>query len=113
MVFLRTSGARRPGGDEGSRFHPESWRDIEEIWEYSADQFGLDRADLYLRDIQRAAMTVAEDPHRGLACDEIRSGYRRFSVGSHILFFKASATRVVIVRIPSTDGLRSAYSLTP
>jgi toxin ParE1/3/4 len=46
-----------------------------------------------------AAMTVTDDPRRGLACDEIRSGYRRFSVGSHILFFKASATRLVIVRI--------------
>jgi toxin ParE1/3/4 len=80
-------------------FTPRSRRDIEEIWDYSADQFGLDQADLYLRGIQRAAMTVAEDPRRGLACDEIRSGYRKFSVGSHVLFFKASATRVVIVRI--------------
>jgi toxin ParE1/3/4 len=80
-------------------FTPRARRDIEEIWDYSADQFGLDQADLYLRGIQRAAMTVAEDPRRGLACDEIRSGYRKFSAGSHILFFKASTTRVVIVRI--------------
>jgi toxin ParE1/3/4 len=83
----------------GLDFTPRARREIEEIWEYSADQFGLDRADLYLRDIQRPAMTVAEDPRRGLACDKIRSGYRKFSVGSHILFFKASASRVVIVRI--------------
>jgi toxin ParE1/3/4 len=80
-------------------FTPRARRDIEEIWEYSVDQFGLDKTDAYLRDIQRAAMAVTDDPRRGLACDEIRSGYRKFSVGSHILFFKASATRVVIVRI--------------
>ncbi len=80
-------------------FTPRARRDIEEIWEYSVDQFGIDRADAYLRDIRRAAMTVAEDPRRGLGCDEIRSGYRKFSVGSHILFFKTSATRVIIVRI--------------
>ena len=78
-------------------FTPRARRDIEEIWEYSFERFGLDKA--YLREIQRAAMTVAEDPRRGLACDEIRSSYRKFSVGSHILFFQASATRVVIVRI--------------
>ena len=44
-------------------------------------------------------MTVAEDPRRGFGCDEIRSGYRKFSVGSHVLFFQTSATHVVIVRI--------------
>jgi toxin ParE1/3/4 len=80
-------------------FTPRARRDIEEIWEYSIEQFGLDKAGAYLRDIQRAAMTVTEDPRRGLACDEIRPGYRKFSVGSHVLFFRASATRVVIVRI--------------
>jgi toxin ParE1/3/4 len=80
-------------------FTPRARRDIEEIWEYSVEQFGLDKADAYLRDIPRAAMAVTDDPRRELACDEIRSGYRRFSVGSHILFFKVSATRVVIVRI--------------
>ena len=80
-------------------FTPRARRDIEEIWEYSFEQFGLDKAEAYLRDIQRAAMTVTEDPRRGLGCDEIRSGYRKFSVGSHILFFKASETRVVIIRI--------------
>jgi toxin ParE1/3/4 len=80
-------------------FTPRARRDIEEIWEHSVDQFGLAKADLYLRDIQRAAMTVTDDPRRGLACDEIRPGYQKFSVGSHVLFFKASTTRVVIVRV--------------
>ena len=74
-------------------FTPRARRDLEQIWEYSFEQFGLEKAEAYLRDIQRAAMTVTEDPRRGLACDEIRSGYRRFSVGSHILFFRALATR--------------------
>jgi toxin ParE1/3/4 len=80
-------------------FTSRARRDIEEIWEDSFERFGLDRAEAYLRGIQRAAMTVMEDPRRGLACDEIRSGYRKFSVGSHILFFRESAIRVVIVRI--------------
>jgi plasmid stabilization system protein ParE len=36
-------------------FTPRARRDIEEIWEYSVDQFGLDRADRYLRDIRLGA----------------------------------------------------------
>jgi toxin ParE1/3/4 len=62
-------------------FTPRARHDIEEIWEYSFERFGLDEAQAYLRGIQRAAMTVTEDPRRGLACDEIRSGYRKFFVG--------------------------------
>jgi toxin ParE1/3/4 len=80
-------------------FTPRARRDIEEIWEYSFERFGLDKAEAYLRGIQRAAMMVTEDPRRGRPCDEIRAGYRKFSVGSHILFFRESTTRVVIVRI--------------
>ena len=45
-------------------FTPRARRDIEEIWECSFDRFGLDRAEAYLRDIERAAATVAEDPRR-------------------------------------------------
>jgi len=80
-------------------FTPRARRDIEEIFDYSVERFGADKAEAYIRDIQRAAETIAEDPRRGLACDEIRPGYRKFSVGSHVLFFRATAARVVIVRI--------------
>ena len=72
---------------------------IEEIWDYSFERFGFEQAQAYLRELQRAAETVAEDPRRGLACDNIRSGYRKFAVGSHIVFFRASDSRIVIVRI--------------
>jgi toxin ParE1/3/4 len=80
-------------------FTPRALRDIEEIWDYSFDRFGLDKAEVYLRGIERAAATIAKTRAGGIACDEIRSGYRKLSVGSHVLFFRASATRVLIVRI--------------
>jgi len=80
-------------------FTPKAQRDIEEIWDYSFERFGFEKAEAYLRELQRAAETVAEDPRRGLACDNIRSGYRKFPVGSHIVFFRASEIRIVIVRI--------------
>lgn len=80
-------------------FTPKAQRDVEEIWDYSFERFGFEKAEAYLRELQRAAETVAEDPRRGLACDNIRSGYRKFPVGSHILFFRASESRIVIVQI--------------
>jgi plasmid stabilization system protein ParE len=55
-------------------FTPKARRDIEEIWAYSLERFGFEKAEAYLRELQRAAETIAEDPRRGLACDNIRSG---------------------------------------
>jgi toxin ParE1/3/4 len=63
-------------------FTPRARRDIEDIWSRSRERFGVEKAEAYLRDIQRAAETVAEDPRRGRACDDIRVGYRKFSVGA-------------------------------
>ena len=48
-------------------FTPKARHDIEDIWDYSLKRFGFDRAEAYLRELQRAAETVAEDPCRGVA----------------------------------------------
>ena len=80
-------------------FTPGARRDIEEIWQYSVERFGSARTEAYLRDIQRAAEAIAEDPRRGRPCEDIRAGYRKFSVGSHVLFFRVAAERVIVVRI--------------
>ncbi len=80
-------------------FTPRAQQDIEEIWNYSFERFGAKRAEAYIRDIDRAAQRVAEDPRRGRPCDDIRAGYRKFSVGSHVLFFRVAEGGLVVVRI--------------
>ena len=44
-------------------------------------------------------ITVAADPRKGSACDDIRAGYRKFPVGSHVLFFREVDSGIDIVRI--------------
>jgi toxin ParE1/3/4 len=92
-------------------FTPRARRDIEEIWEYSFERFGLDKAQAYLRGIQRAAMTVTEDPRCGFACDEIRSGYRKFSVGSRVLFFRGRRPTSSLFEISMREGTSIAISV--
>ncbi len=55
-------------------FSPRAQTDVEEILQYSAERFGAEQADAYLREIRPAAQTIAKDPRRGRACDEIREG---------------------------------------
>lgn len=42
---------------------------------------------------------VAADPRRGRVCDEIRDGYRRYSIGSYLVLYVESAEGVDVVRI--------------
>jgi toxin ParE1/3/4 len=42
---------------------------------------------------------VAADPARGRACEDVRAGYRKYSVGAHALFYKTTQEGVDIMRI--------------
>ena len=49
--------------------------------------------------LHSAMQTVAAEPRRGRSCDDIRSGYFKYSAGSHVLFFRRRERGIVIVRI--------------
>ena len=80
-------------------FTPKARQDVEDIWSYSVEQFGIEKAESYLRDIQRACETVAKNPRRGVGCDHIRAGYRKVSVGSHVVFYRVVERSVIVVRV--------------
>jgi|SRR3954469_17954711 toxin ParE1/3/4 len=78
---------------------PRAQADIDEIWEYSADRWDIDQANRYISEIRSAIEIVASDPRRGRSCDEIRRGYRRFSAGSHVMFFRIVGDQIDVVRV--------------
>ena len=73
--------------------------DIDEIWDYSADTWSVAQAELYVGEIRAAIETLAGDPERGRRHDSVRSGYRRWPVGSHVLFYRVTPGQIQIVRI--------------
>jgi toxin ParE1/3/4 len=78
---------------------PAAQADLEDIWDFGEAEWGADRAELYLRSLQRGVETIAADPTRGRACDEVRPGYLKFAVGSHLLFYRWEPGQVMVVRI--------------
>ena len=66
---------------------------------YGRARWGADRAELYIREIQRAVEKVAADPRRGRPCDDIRPGYLKFAVGTHMLFYRRVQNDIDVVRI--------------
>jgi toxin ParE1/3/4 len=78
---------------------PRARADIDDIWNYTVGHWGERQAEIYLRLLEAAVDAVVSDPKVGPACDDVRPGYRKYRVGSHVLFYRATANTVVVVRI--------------
>lgn len=81
------------------RLTPAAQHDLSSIWDYTEDHWGTLQAENYVTEIRRAVERVAEDPMRGRSCDNIRTGYRRYSIGSHLVFYIDNDTSVDVIRI--------------
>lgn len=68
-------------------------RHTQKIW-------GKEQRNLYIKQFDEAFHRLAEVPLIGKACDDIKTGYKKFPQGSHIIFYKTGTqTRIEIVRI--------------
>lgn len=76
---------------------PRAQKDLDNIWEFSAERWGEDRAESYVRGLWAGICAIADDPRRGHEC-EVRADYFQFSVGRHILFFKRIDDGVSVIR---------------
>lgn len=81
------------------RLTPAAQRDLSSIWDFTQERWDLSQAETYVTEIRAAIERVADGPGRGRPCDEIREGYRRYSIGSHSLFYVESAEGVDVIRI--------------
>lgn len=71
-------------------FAPKAVSDISAIWDYTSERWGDDQADVYVRQILRAASDLASGRRKGRPAVSIQSEYLRFSVGAHVLFYRLS-----------------------
>ena len=67
---------------------PGARSDLSEIWDYSAEQWGIAQADRYIRLLTAACEALATGRIEGRSAEMIRAGYFRHSVGSHMLFYR-------------------------
>ena len=81
------------------RLTPAAERDLESIWTYTVQQWGLDQANRYIDFLTATFATLAEAPETAPACDAIRPGYRRHSAERHMIYFRVADYGIVVVRI--------------
>lgn len=73
--------------------------DLREIGSYTLTQWGIEQALYYLDKMDSVFEKLRENPYIGLACDDIRLGYRKHTAEQHTVFYQVSETTITIIRI--------------
>ncbi|MBU5613162.1 type II toxin-antitoxin system RelE/ParE family toxin [Geomonas azotofigens] len=73
--------------------------DLTEIARYTQLKWGREQRNKYLALLDSCFQQLAANPHKGKDCSDIRSGYRKFSVGGHVIFYRQLSDGVEIVRV--------------
>lgn len=81
------------------RLSPAAEDDLEAIWSYTYQQWGLTQAHHYIDTLVYAFAELAETPQLASSAEHIRPGYRRRVVERHVIYFRLTAYGVAIVRI--------------
>lgn len=78
---------------------PRAQGDLQEIWSYSRERWGEERADLYIRTLDAAMRQLCEVPELGADCSYILKSLRKRSVERHRIFYYVTDSAIEIVRI--------------
>ena len=74
--------------------------DLKEIGQYTQTRWGREQRGQYLNLLDASFQQLAANPLKGKDCSEIRIGYRKLNVGSHVIFYRQTlADMIEIVRI--------------
>lgn len=74
--------------------------DLKEIGQYTQTRWGREQRGQYLKMLDASFQQLAANPLKGKDCSEIRIGYRKLNVGSHVIFYRQTHTDMIeIVRI--------------
>ena len=74
--------------------------DLIAIARYTEKIWGIAQRNSYLKQIDDLFHILGRNPQTGAACDDLREGYRKFPLGSHMIYYRnGHDVTIVIVRI--------------
>lgn len=77
-----------------------AYADLKAIARFTEDRWGSQQRTAYLKDVDGIFWALAKNPLMGRACDEVRKGYRKYSHGSHVIFYKlVGENELLVVRV--------------
>ena len=73
--------------------------DLEGIWRYTEQRWGVEQANAYTDALTRAFGDLAARPSKARACNEIREAYRLITIEHHTVYLTVQDYGIAIVRI--------------
>jgi len=78
----------------------EAKEDLRKVAKYTEKRWGRDQRNLYIKQFDDGFHLLAESPSVGKQCNYIKDGYRKFPLGSHIIFYlEGEKSKITIIRI--------------
>ncbi len=84
----------------GYSLRQQAQDDLESIWLYSYQEWGVEQADKYVRSLLSRFTWLSENQQLGKQRAEIKPGYYRFPEGMHLIFYKITRDGIDIIGIP-------------
>jgi toxin ParE1/3/4 len=81
------------------RLTPRARQELREIWRYTRRTWSERQAERYASLLLDAIERLADAPELGRPADDIRPGYRKHRLGSHLIFYRVTGEAVEVVRI--------------
>lgn len=81
------------------RLTPAALGDLESIWRYTEQQWGVAQAAHYIDLLNDAFEAIAQSPRAAPSCKHIRPGYRRHGVERHAVYYRLEGDMVIVVRV--------------
>ena len=74
-------------------------KDLEDIFDYTFDEFGFNQAEKYLLEIEEIFQNLIANPQIGKKRDEIKQGLYSFPKDNHIIFYRILDDHIRVVRV--------------
>jgi toxin ParE1/3/4 len=89
--------------------------DLVDIGRYTQERWGHEQRNKYLSMLDSCFQQLAESPTKGRDCGDIRHGYRKINVGSHVVFYRQKRNdEIEIVRVlHGRMDIGTKFSMTP
>ncbi|WP_143883861.1 type II toxin-antitoxin system RelE/ParE family toxin [Chryseobacterium binzhouense] len=74
-------------------------KDLEDIFDYTLEEFGFDQAEKYLLEIEEIFQKLILNPQLGKKRHEIKKGLYSLPKANHIIFYRILDNHIRIVRV--------------
>lgn len=78
---------------------PQAESDLIGIWVYTSGEWGVDKADQYLDELEEGMKRLIDHPSLGADYSHVLPGYRRMQIEHHAVFYNLAGADVVVVRV--------------